>query len=170
MSSERSGCGRWLACGLGCLFALGSFAALLVVVGLAVHSGRLTWPGRDTPSASGAPPSTAPARDFPVAPGDPRRLALPLPGPGEERPLGSLYHREAGPPPADDFLFGPESAAAPAGDLPARLGSARQRRDAAYERYTRLVTEGGEGSVQDALAEYRAAVEALKALEAEAGR
>ena len=166
MSSERSGCGRWLACGLGCLFALGGLVALLVVVGLAVHSGRLTWPGSVTPSASGAP-STAPASDSPVAAGDPRRLALPLPLPGEEQSLGSLYHREAGPPAADDFLFGSESvAAAPAGDLPDRLGAARQRRDVAYERYTRLVTEGGEGSVQDALAEYRAAVEALKALEA----
>jgi hypothetical protein len=154
-----------LACGLGCLFALGSFAALLVVVGLAVHSGRLGWPG--TPPASGASPSTAPAKDSPVAAGDPRRLALPLPGPGEERSLDSLFHREDAPPPADDFLFGADLAPAVDGD---RLDAARQRRDAAYGRYTRLVTEGGEGSVQDALAEYRAAVEALKAVEAEAGR
>ncbi len=48
---------------------------------------------------------------------------------------------------------------------PDRLAEARQRKEKAFERYTRLVTTGGEGDVQEALREYREAVARLKELE-----
>lgn len=48
-----------------------------------------------------------------------------------------------------------------------QLAQARAEKDAAYARYTRLVTEGGEGDVQAALAAYRAAKARLDALQAQ---
>lgn len=48
---------------------------------------------------------------------------------------------------------------------PDRLAEARKRKEKAFERYTRLVTSGGEGDVQAALREYREALARLKELE-----
>ena len=48
---------------------------------------------------------------------------------------------------------------------PDPLAEARARKEKAFERYTRLVTTGGEGDVQEALREYREAVARLKELE-----
>lgn len=45
------------------------------------------------------------------------------------------------------------------------LAEARARKEKAFERYTRLVTTGGEGDVQEALREYREAAARLKELE-----
>lgn len=49
-----------------------------------------------------------------------------------------------------------------------QLDQARAEKEAAFARYTRLATEGGEGDVQAALAEYRAAKARLDALTAQA--
>ncbi len=49
----------------------------------------------------------------------------------------------------------------------AAYDAAKARKDKAFENYTRLVTEGGSGSVAEALAEYKAAYEAFTALQAQ---
>ncbi len=48
------------------------------------------------------------------------------------------------------------------------IEQAQAEKDAAFARYTRLVTEGGDGDPQAALAEYRAAKARLEALQAQA--
>jgi len=48
---------------------------------------------------------------------------------------------------------------------PDPLVEARERKSRAFERYTRLVTTGGEGDVREALREYREATARLKELE-----
>ena len=53
-------------------------------------------------------------------------------------------------------------------DLQAQLKKARARKSAAFERYTKLVTTGGQGDVQQALKEYRQSYFKLKELEARA--
>lgn len=63
---------------------------------------------------------------------------------------------------------GPETSGfeAPAPESPPdHLAEARQRKEKAFEHYTRLVTTGGEGDVQEALREYRQAAARLKELE-----
>lgn len=49
-----------------------------------------------------------------------------------------------------------------------QIEQAQAEKDAAFARYTRLVTEGGEGDPQAALADYRAAKARLEALQAQA--
>jgi hypothetical protein len=51
---------------------------------------------------------------------------------------------------------------------PANIAAAQARRDKAFADYTRLTTTGGAGDPQQALAEYRVAVQALEALKAQA--
>jgi pyruvate/2-oxoglutarate dehydrogenase complex dihydrolipoamide acyltransferase (E2) component len=176
-----AGCG----CVLLAAIALGAVAVAL----LGAQGIRLPWVSSGSGSSrgvSGSVPGAGPDTDQastsfgPVASGDPRRLGLPLPEAGEVRSESSLFHGTGSKPPADDFTFGETTAAqatppappAPPPDKPeagedlaGRVAAARLRRDRAFERYTRLVTEGGEGNVAEALAEYRAAVAALEALE-----
>ncbi len=52
--------------------------------------------------------------------------------------------------------------------LAQQIEGARAERDRTFEKYTRLVTEGGEGDVQEALTEYRRAQQRLVALEEQA--
>lgn len=52
--------------------------------------------------------------------------------------------------------------------LAQQIERARTERDRTFEKYTKLVTEGGEGDVQAALAEYRRAQQRLVALEEQA--
>ena len=52
--------------------------------------------------------------------------------------------------------------------LAQQIEVARAERDRTFERYTKLVTEGGEGDVQEALTEYRRAQQRLVALEEQA--
>lgn len=193
-AKQRRGCGcaAWAAAGCGCLVALIVFMVVAAALWFGVRSERVAWPpfGREGAAGPTASPagdaagtsSTDSAAPGPVAPGDAKRLALDLPKPGEDRSETSIFHRGAALPGGDDFVFddgpttGATTGATPAAtptpneapDLDARLAAARRRRDAAFERYTRLVTEGGEGDVNQALAEYRAAVEALAALERQA--
>lgn len=61
-----------------------------------------------------------------------------------------------------DAPASPSSAARP------ELGAARDDLQRAYERYTRLITEGGPGSVEEARATYAAALARVRALEASA--
>lgn len=77
---------------------------------------------------------------------------------GAVRPPPAWTPEVAGPEPPGSEVSGPESP-------PDRLAEARQRKEKAFERYTRLVTTGGEGDVQEALREYREAAARLKELE-----
>lgn len=177
---DGSGTARWLALGLGCLLAVGALGALVAVLWAFGFLGRLPfWPaGTARATRAGAVrQEEADPTSFRVARGDPKRLDLPLPRGGDERSLTSLHHRADETRPEDDFAFddgtevdrsSPAGTPSPGPGLAERLAAARRRRDAAFERYTRLITTGGEGSVEEALREYRASAEALAALEKEA--
>jgi hypothetical protein len=82
----------------------------------------------------------------------------PIVAPPTRRPPPSWTPEAPGPEPPGFEVPGPESP-------PDRLAEARERKEKAFERYTRLVTTGGEGDVQEALREYREAAARLKELE-----
>lgn len=84
--------------------------------------------------------------------------APPIVAPPTRRPPPAWTPEAPGPEPPGFGVPGPESP-------PDRLAEARQRKEKAFERYTRLVTTGGEGDVQEALREYREAAARLKELE-----
>lgn len=52
-------------------------------------------------------------------------------------------------------------------DYTTRLSQAKERKEKAFVRYTRLATEGGAGDIEEALREYREAYAELKQLEAQ---
>jgi len=84
--------------------------------------------------------------------------APPTVAPPTRKPPPTWTPEAPGPETSGFEVPGPESP-------PDHLAEARQRKEKAFERYTRLVTTGGEGDVQEALREYREAAARLKELE-----
>lgn len=87
-------------------------------------------------------------------------------------PISDIQQDEVRQDQLDQPLIPPEKASSPQADPTPGMEEwkrAKVRFDAAFNRYTKLVTEGGEGSVEEALLQYRLRYEELKAIEAKWG-
>lgn len=133
----------------------------------------IVWNGRETRASAGEAIAFtldgAPGPARPAAP-PPQAAALAAALPASEGPTGAASDRA----PTAPALAAPRAGEAPPPlsqpvEADEELALAQAEYDAAFSHYTSLVTTGGEGNVEDALARYKAAYQRLKALKAARG-